>query len=87
MDNASCHTSGELEIPDNIILLFQPPYCPEVNPTERVWQYLKNSLAWQLFFNLEELKIEVTKIVNSLNKKIIGFLTSWSWILHSLSLS
>ncbi|MDY6900662.1 MAG: transposase, partial [Cyanobacteriota bacterium] len=25
----------------NVILLFQPPYCPEVNPIERVWQYIK----------------------------------------------
>ncbi|PSP36194.1 MAG: hypothetical protein BRC57_02920 [Cyanobacteria bacterium QS_8_48_54] len=25
-------------------LLFQPPYCPEVNPIERVWQELKRWL-------------------------------------------
>ena len=30
-----------LKIPDNIILMFQPPHCPESNPIEQIWQYLK----------------------------------------------
>ncbi|MDJ0715585.1 MAG: transposase [Prochloraceae cyanobacterium] len=30
-----------LMIPSNIILLFQPPYCPELNPIERLWEYIK----------------------------------------------
>ncbi|MCU0533348.1 MAG: hypothetical protein MUD14_05580 [Hydrococcus sp. Prado102] len=25
----------------DLILLFQPPYCPEANPIERFWEYLK----------------------------------------------
>lgn len=87
VDNAPAHTSVEVEIPENIILLFQPPYCPEVNPIERVWEYLKDFLAWKVFFNLDELRVEVDQILSSLTNKIVGFLTGWSWILHSLSLS
>ena len=87
VDNATAHTSLDVEIPENIILLFQPPYCPEVNPIERLWEYLKDFLAWQVFFNLDELRIEVDQILSSLTNKIVGFLTGWSWILHSLSLS
>jgi transposase len=26
-----------IAIPDNIVLLFQPAHCPELNPTERLW--------------------------------------------------
>ncbi|PSO55069.1 MAG: hypothetical protein BRC40_01860 [Cyanobacteria bacterium QH_8_48_120] len=33
-----------MTVPDNVVLLFQPPYCPEVNPIERVWQELKRWL-------------------------------------------
>jgi hypothetical protein len=29
--------SSSLKIPDNILLIFQPPYSPELNPIERVW--------------------------------------------------
>ena len=49
IDNAPGHTSHEIEFPDNIILFFQPPYCPEVNPSERFWEYLKQDLGWELF--------------------------------------
>jgi hypothetical protein len=29
LDNGRFHKVKQLKIPDNIILLFQPPYCPE----------------------------------------------------------
>lgn len=44
LDNAPFHRAKQLKIPENIILIFQPPYCPEVNPIERFWQYLKSYL-------------------------------------------
>jgi len=75
------------ELPDNIILLFQPPHCPEVNPTERVWEYIKEFLAWLVLSNLDELRVKVKEILASLTNHVIGFLTGWSWILHSLSLA
>jgi len=33
-----------LSIPENIVLLFQPSYSPEVNPIERLWLELKKQL-------------------------------------------
>ncbi|WP_445251243.1 MULTISPECIES: transposase [unclassified Microcoleus] len=44
VDNAPAHKLDSSELPDNVILLFQPPGCPFVNPTERVWEYLKDFL-------------------------------------------
>jgi len=41
MDGAGYHRSGSLKIPDNITITRQPRYCPEVNPIERVWLYLR----------------------------------------------
>jgi hypothetical protein len=40
VDNGRFHTSKKLLIPENIILLFQPSYCPELNPIERLWMDL-----------------------------------------------
>ena len=51
--NAPCHTANKLIIPDNVILLFQPPYCPELNPIERVWQYIKQQLENLFFTSLD----------------------------------
>jgi hypothetical protein len=81
------HNLGSSELPDKIILLFQPPACPEVNPTERVWEYLQNFLALSVFSNLDELRIKVQEVLVSFTDRVIGFLTGWSGILHSLSLA
>ena len=43
-DGAGWHQSGgELRVPDNITLLALPAYCPELNPMENVWQYLREN--------------------------------------------
>ena len=30
-------------MPDNLRLLFLPPYSPELNPAEHVWEYLREN--------------------------------------------
>jgi transposase len=39
MDQAGWHSTKRLEIPNNISILHLPPYSPELNPQEQVWQY------------------------------------------------
>jgi transposase len=39
LDGAGWHqTGGRLRVPDNITLLHLPPYAPELNPVENVWE-------------------------------------------------
>jgi len=38
-------------VPDNITLMQLPPYCPELNPVENVWQYLRQN---ELSFNVRD---------------------------------
>ncbi|PSO87457.1 MAG: hypothetical protein BRC41_04895 [Cyanobacteria bacterium QH_9_48_43] len=47
VDRPTAHKAKSLEIPNNVILLFQPSQSPEVNPIERVWQYVKDMLSWE----------------------------------------
>jgi len=51
LDGAGWHTAGDkLKVPDNISLLALPPYSPELNPVENIWQYLRqNHLANRVF--------------------------------------
>ncbi|MDY6800038.1 MAG: transposase [Bacteroidota bacterium] len=42
IDNAGFHSTKNINVPDNIFLLNTPPYCPELNPCEKIWQYLKS---------------------------------------------
>lgn len=54
LDGAGWHKiGGALVVPDNITLLPLPPYAPELNPVENVWQYLRQNalshLVWESY--------------------------------------
>lgn len=51
LDGAGWHQAGgRLKVPDNITLLHLPPYSPELNPVENIWQYLRqNRLSNRVF--------------------------------------
>ncbi len=53
LDHSGAHTAQRLTFPANVRLVFLPPYCPELNPIERVWRDLKDALAWLHFSNLD----------------------------------
>lgn len=44
LDGAGWHASPRVIVPENIVLLPLPPYAPELNPTENVWDYLRSNL-------------------------------------------
>jgi transposase len=54
MDNGNCHTAKSLVIADKVVCLFLPPYSPEINPIERLWQDVKAQLAWLVATALDE---------------------------------
>jgi len=39
-DQAGWHKAKSLKVPENIILKSLPPYSPELNPVEKLWQWL-----------------------------------------------
>jgi hypothetical protein len=54
LDGAGWHQAGgTLIVPDNITLLSLPPYAPELNPMENVWEYLRANklcaLVWDSY--------------------------------------
>jgi transposase len=56
-DGAGWHQkSGELELPDNIVLVPMPPYTPELNSMENVWNYLRaNKLSAGVWDSYDEI--------------------------------
>lgn len=85
LDNGPRRLGLDLSVPDNIILLFQPPYCPEVNPIERLWKEIKKHLKWQIFENLDCLRIVLDKILTKLSQTVIASLTGYDFIIQALS--
>jgi transposase len=68
LDNGAFHKSKSLIIPENIVLIFLPPYSPELNPAEKVWWLLKREFVCHTFDNMTELKkhidLSIKKIIN-----------------------
>ena len=68
-DRAGWHQpGGELRVLDNIRLLHLPPYSPELNPMENVWDYLRqNKLCATVWDSYDEI-VETCK-------------TAWNWLI------
>ena len=43
LDGAGWHSSPQLIVPENIVLMPLPPYAPELNSVENIWQYLRSN--------------------------------------------
>jgi len=56
LDQAGWHKAKDLKVPPNTTLMFLPPYSPELNPVEKLWQWLRKEATHNnLFKTLEEM--------------------------------
>jgi transposase len=51
LDGAGFHIAASLKIPENISLLKLPPYSPELNPVENIWEYLRGNILSNTVFD------------------------------------
>ena len=79
LDNGRFHQETKsLKIPENVILLFLPPYSPELNPIECLWQDIKTKLFTQTYKGLENMQAKVTEILQNYSDAAIAKLTQFS---------
>ncbi len=56
MDRAGWHLSKDLKVPKNMTIVHLPPYSPELNSGENVWQVIKStSLKNRVFKTTDEI--------------------------------
>lgn len=84
IDQASAHISSAICWPENIIPLLQPPHSPELNPTERLWQFIKKSLKNELFSSLQNLRECIQDIFRRLTFEQVISISSYNFILEAL---
>jgi len=81
MDGAGWHKSKKLEIPDNIEIVYLPPYSPELNPVERLWAYIKSwTIRNKIYTTLPALQKVVADFVNLLSQELIMSLCSTNFL-------
>jgi transposase len=86
MDNSGAHTAKRLKLPVNVALVFQPAANPELNPAERVWQDLKDQLAWLTFADLDALEQGIVERVNAYEAGTLSSLTSYPYLVQAIHL-
>lgn len=45
VDQAGWHTSPKLGIPEGVHMVYLPSHTPELQPTERIWPYMREAVA------------------------------------------
>jgi len=89
LDGAGWHRAKDLRLPSNVALIFLPPYSPELNPVELVWDYLRdNALGNTPFKSLDELVDALAAGLYHLHQhpNLVHSMTCFPWI-NTLSLS
>ncbi|TAG48831.1 MAG: hypothetical protein EAZ30_06655 [Betaproteobacteria bacterium] len=83
VDGAGWHKSQALALPENLKLHFLPPYSPELNPQEHLWDELREKgLHNKAFDSLRALEdVLVTQLLALENNPTLAkSKTGWDWI-------
>ncbi len=79
MDQAGWHKG--LLLPENIEIVFLPPYSPELNPVERLWQHIKDGvLKNKVYCNLDDLEAKVIEFINHISIQTIKDVCNCSYV-------
>jgi transposase len=56
LDQAGWHMSDKLDVPANLTLVPLPAKCPELNPVENAWEFMRdNWLSNRIFLNPDDI--------------------------------
>ena len=85
VDGASWHRSKALDIPENVKIIIQPPYSPELNPVEKLWQYIKrHTIKNRLFEKLSLIENSICEMLKSMTKQQLMTICNANYIKSQL---
>ena len=89
-DGAPCHSETALSVPDNMMTETLPAHCPELNPTEHIWDEIREKFFPNLIFDsmaaVERKLIESLLFLES-NPELVQSITGFKWIVDVLKRS
>lgn len=80
LDNGAFHKANKLNIPENIALVFLPPYSPELNPAEKMWAKYKRLFTNLVFDSLDKLETFMCQLVVDTTTAEINSICRYSYI-------
>jgi hypothetical protein len=87
LDQAPAHVAQRVAVPDNVVLVWLPPYSPELNPVERLWEDLKYRIDVQnpaVRVNLEVFRDHIAGLVRGYTAETLASLTSYSYLVEAV---
>lgn len=87
VDGAPSHRAGQLIVPENIALVRLPPYSPELNPVEHLWDELREKdFANRVFDTLGAAIAQAARGLKRMeeNPDVLQSIVGWDWILKSI---
>lgn len=88
LDGAGWHSSGQLIAPANMRLLPLPPYAPELNPVEHIWDELREKCFHNKIFHcLDALEDDLVFALLAMENTptVVESISRWPWIIDVLS--
>lgn len=81
VDGAGWHKSKRIIVPWNIEIIYLPPYSPELNPVERLWNYIKyHTIRNKIYSSLCELEDKVCQFINNITTENIASICSVNYL-------
>lgn len=87
LDGAACHTTKKISLPENIQLLTLPPYSPDFNPQENIWDEIREKFFKnKVFDSMDAVEDQLIIALNHLDNhpEIVKSISSWKWIMDAL---
>lgn len=89
LDGAGWHRSTALRVPANMHLLPLPPYAPELNPVEHLWDELREKhFHNRVFDSLDALEDHLVASLHSTEQatQTVRSIVAWPWIIDALTM-
>jgi hypothetical protein len=83
VDGAGYHIAGDLVVPPSMRLTFLPPYSPELNPVESLWDYVRDHYTGnRLFASLRSVERQLCTAFGELrdDPMTVQSMTLFNWI-------
>ena len=74
-------------VPENVKLLLLPPYSPELNPVENIWEELREkNFNNKIFIDIDAMEKQLLYGLKYLegNPKITKSIVAWPWIINAI---
>ena len=83
-DGASSHKIPKELLPENVRLAYLPPYSPQLNPQENIWDDMREKFFYNIAFNsIDAVEDQLVAACNYYenNPSIVKSISGWNWIL------